>query len=102
MLPTCTVTGSFVYKNGHPAQGVVRFIPSRLWVVRGGITWACLAPEVPFSGDVSFAVEVTPTDSDPIWWRYKIETPAGSWEVSIPYCEVGYTLRGLTGEHHPG
>ena len=101
MLPTTTVTGSF-HRNGQPVQGLVRFTPSRLWVVHGGITWACLAPEVMLSADGSFSVQVTPTDSDPVWWRYVIETPAGWWEVSIPACEVGVTLKGLIGEHHPG
>jgi len=101
MLPTCTVTARFT-RNDEPVQGLVRFTPSRLWVVRDGITWACLAPEVRLSEDGSFTVEVTPTDTDPVWWRYLIETPAGWWEASIPHNEAGYTLRGLVGEHHPG
>jgi hypothetical protein len=71
-------------------------------VVQGGITWACLAPEVYLSGDGSFVVEVTPTDADPIWWRYLVETPAGRWEVSVTGSETGHTLRELVGEHRSG
>lgn len=101
-MKTCIVTGSFQHKNYRPVQGQIRFTPSRLWVVRDNITWACLAPEVALCEDGSFSVEVTPTDTDAVWWRYLIETPAGAWSVSVPYCEAGYTLRGLIGEHHPG
>lgn len=102
MLPTTTVTGSFQRKDGRPVQGLVRFTPSRLWVVVKDITWACLAPEVQLAEDGSFSVQVTPTDTDSVWWRYLIETPAGWWEVSVPHNEAGYTLKGLVGEHHPG
>ena len=99
---TVTVTGTLQHRGGLPVQGLIRFTPSRLWVVCDGIAWACLAPEVRLSQDGSFVVEVTPTDVDPIWWRYLIETPAGWWEVSVPQNVLGHTLKGLVGEHHPG
>ena len=103
MLPTVTVTGSLVHHNGKPVQGMVRFTPNRLWVVHGDTTWACLAPEVQLEPDGSFTVQVTPTDTDAIWWRYKIELPGGwSYEASIPQNVAGCSLRGLVGEHHPG
>jgi hypothetical protein len=103
MLPTITVTGSLLYRNGMPVQGLVRFVPSRLWVVCDGITWACLAPEVYLSKDGSFSVKVTPTDTDVVWWQYLIELPGGvGYEVSVPASEAGYTLKGLIGEHHSG
>lgn len=102
MIPTCTVTGRLLHRNERPVQGLVRFTPHRLWVVRDGITWACLAPETQLAPDGSFSVQVTPTDTDPVWWRYMIETPAGWWEVSVPQNAAGYTLKGLIGEHHPG
>ena len=102
MIPTTTVTGRLQHRNGTPVQGLVRFTPSRLWVVHENITWACLAPETRLAADGSFSVQVTPTDTDPIWWRYMIETPAGWWEVSVPHNVAGQTLKGLIGEHHPG
>lgn len=102
-LPTVTVSGSLQYKNGRPVQGLVRFTPNRLWVVTDGTTWACLAPEVYLDPDGSFSVQVTPTDTDVVWWRYKVELPDHrSYEVSVPKSEAGYSLRGLVGEHHSG
>jgi hypothetical protein len=102
MPRTVTVTGSFQYKNGRPVQGLVRFMPSRLWVIQEEIAWACLAPEVPLARDGSFLVELTPTDTDVIWWRYRVESPAGCWELSVPWVKTGYTLKELVSEHHPG
>ena len=101
MPRTVTVTGSFQHKNGRPVQGVVRFLPSRLWVIQHDIAWACLAPERRLLADGSFSVQLTPTDTDLIWWRYRVLTPAGSFEVSVPWVKTGYTLRELVDEHHP-
>lgn len=99
---TVTVAGSFQHRDGSPVQGVVRFTPSRLWVITGGIAWACLAPVVWLDADGKFSVQVTPTDIDAIMWRYYVETPAGGWEVSVPQSEAGYSLRGLIDEHRSG
>lgn len=102
MPRTVTVTGSFQHTNGSPVQGLVRFMPSRLWVIQDEIAWACLAPEQVLAPDGSFAVQLTPTDTDVIWWRYRVETPAGQWEVSVPWVKTGYTLKELVDVHHPG
>lgn len=101
MPRTVTVTGSFQHKDGRPAQGLVRFEPSRLWVIQEEVAWACLAPEVRLSGDGSFSVQLTPTDTDAIWWRYVVICPAGHFEVPIPYVRTGYTLKELVDEHRP-
>jgi hypothetical protein len=102
MPRTVTVTGSFQYKNGRPVQGLVRFMPSRLWVIQEEIAWACLAPEQVLRSDGSFSVQLTPTDTDALWWRYRVESPAGTWELSVPWVKTGYTLKELVSEHHPG
>jgi hypothetical protein len=103
MPKTVTVTGSFQRKNGSPVQGLVRFEPSRLWVIQNDIAWACLAPEAQLAKDGSFSVELTPTDTDPVWWRYRVDSPAGIFEISIPYVRTGYTLKELVVDvHHPG
>ena len=102
MPRTVTVTGSFQHKNGRPVQGLVRFMPNRLWVIQDEVAWACLAPEPVLASDGSFSVQLTPTDTDPIWWRYRVESPAGAWELSVPWVKTGYTLKELVSEHHPG
>lgn len=102
MPRTVTVTGSFQHKDGRPVQGRIRFMPSRLWVIQDDVAWACLAPEPVLDPDGSFSVQLTPTDTDVIWWRYRVETPAGAWEVSVPYVRTGYTLKELVDVHHPG
>lgn len=102
MPKTVTVTGSFQYKNGRPVQGLVRFEPSRLWVIQDEIAWACLAPETMLNSDGSFSVQLTPTDTDVIWWRYRVSTPAGMFEIAVPYVSTGYTLKELVSEHRSG
>jgi hypothetical protein len=61
-----------------------------------------LAPEQVLRSDGSFSVQLTPTDTDPLWWRYRVESPAGTWELSVPWVKTGYTLKELVSEHHPG
>lgn len=102
MPRTVTVTGSFQHESGSPARGLVRFTPLRLWVVHDDIAWATLAPQKELAEDGSFTVQLTPTDTDCIWWRYRVESPAGSHELSVPWVKTGYSLRELINEHHPG
>jgi hypothetical protein len=97
---SCTITGSFARK-GTPVQGLVRFTPRRLWVVRAGTTWACLAPEVRLAPDGSFVARVTATDNDAIMWTYLIDTPAGRFETYVPWSQAGWSLRELVHEHRP-
>jgi hypothetical protein len=98
---TVTITGSFVHKNGRPVQGLVRFTPSRSWVVVDAITWACLAPTVAIEPDGSFVAVVTATDNDSVPWFYIVEAPGGPYDIEVP-AGTGYSLRGLLDEHHPG
>lgn len=95
MPRTVTVTGSFQYKNGKPVQGIIGFEPNRLWVIQDSVAWACLAPRRLLLSDGSFSVQLTPTDTDVVWWRYRVLTPAGSFEISVPWVKTGYTLREL-------
>ena len=92
--PTCTITGSFE-QGKRPVQGLVRFTPERLWVIQEGIAWAVLAPEIELEADGSFVVQVTPTNIDPVPWRYLVETPAGSFKISVAMTEMGHTLKEL-------
>ena len=94
--PTCTVTGAFTFEGeDRPVQGLVRFTPERLWVIREGIAWAVLAPEVQLEKDGSFVVQVTPTNIDSVPWRYLVETPAGPFKIAVAMNETGHTLREL-------
>lgn len=98
---TVTLTGSFE-RNGQPVRGFLRFTPSRLWVVRDRTAWACLAPELAIEPDGSFVTRVTATDTDAIPWHYLVDTPAGLFQIEVPWSEDGYSLRGLVGEHRSG
>ena len=103
MIPTCTITATLEYSDGHPVQGQVRFEPSRLWVIKDGVAYACLAPEVQLEPDGSFVAQVTPTDADECPFLYRVFMPDGvSYEIPVPKNATGYTLRGLVGEHHSG
>jgi hypothetical protein len=99
MPRSCVVVGSFAYPSGTPVQGLVRFTPSRLWVVMDGITWACLAPEAKLDPTGRFRVELTATDNDPVPFTYLIETPAQDFACYVPYQVLPYTLRQLAHEH---
>lgn len=101
MPVSCVISGSFV-RNELPVQGLVRFTPSRLWVVQERIAWACLAPEVYLDSDGSFVARVTATDNDAIPWTYYICTPAGCFETYVPGNDAGWSLRELLHEHCPG
>ena len=101
MPRTVTITGSF-HHHDRPVQGLVRFVPDRLWVMQDGVAWACLAPEARLAKDGSFSVQVTPTDTDECWWQYVVDTPAGLFTITTPWVRTGYTLRELIHEHHPG
>jgi hypothetical protein len=93
------VTARFTWKD-RPVQGLVRFTPCRLWVVRDGITWACLAPEVRLDPNGSFTAYVTPYEADPIGVCYQVETPAGAYHLRIPQSETGWALKELVSGHH--
>lgn len=91
-----------MYHDGHPVRGMVRFTPERLWVVQAGVHWATLAPEVILDHDGTFCVEVTPTNTDEVPWYYRAETPAGVFRLTVPYINIGWLLKDLIDEHHPG
>jgi hypothetical protein len=101
MPRTVTVTSQFTC-NGVPIRGIVRFTPSRLWVIEGKTAWASLCPTHVLDGQGGFSAEVTPTDSDPVPWYYRVCTPAGTFKVKIPWSEQGYRLKELIDDHHPG
>jgi hypothetical protein len=98
---TCLVYATFV-RRGQPVPGLVRFTPSRLWVVQDGIAWACLAPEVRLGPDGSFVARVTATDNDAIPWPYLISSPAGDYAVYVPWVGKGYALKELINDHRAG
>jgi hypothetical protein len=95
-----TVTGCFT-RNDRPVQGLVRFVPERLWVIEGGITWACLAPMVLLDGGGRFEVKLTPTDADSVPWWYIVETPVRAWRFRVYKGRDTVGLKELLGEHHP-
>jgi hypothetical protein len=99
MPRSCVITGTFINQRQRPVKGLVRFTPSRLWVVRDGITWACLAPRVWLANDGGFVTMVTATDNDSVPFTYHIETPAGEFEAYVPWQETGYSLPDLLHRH---
>jgi hypothetical protein len=95
----CLVTGSFSQGN-RPVQGLVRFTPSRLWVVEDGITWGCLAPTTELDDEGSFTVGLTPTDTDSVPWYYLVQTPAGNFKVVLSQNGAKYSFKELI-DHPP-
>lgn len=100
-METCVITARFT-RNLRPVGGCVLFTPNRLWVVYDGTTWACLAPHIKLAPDGSFIAEVTPTDTDVVSWAYQVDTPAGTFELAVPYRSEPYTLRELVDGDHSG
>lgn len=90
----CHVSGSFT-QDGRPVMGMIRFTPSRLWVVEDGIHWACLAHTQTLDEDGSFDAFLTPTDTDRVPWHYIVESPAGLFNVLLPQLGQSYSLREL-------
>jgi hypothetical protein len=94
------VVGGFAL-HGQPAQGLITFTPSRLWVVHEGRTWACLAPTVELDAFGQFVVLLTPTDTDSVPWYYLVQSGAGNWVIRPRGTELLH-LKDLVDEHHPG
>lgn len=101
MPKTSLVTGSFA-RNGVPVRGPVTFTPCRLWVLQDGVHWACLAPRLWLDAEGSFTAFLTATNTDSVSWCYLVDTPAGRFSIQVPYSEVGYSLKELIDESHPG
>lgn len=96
---TVRVIGSFRYLDPagekRPVSGLIRFTPERLWVIKDGITWATLSARARLDEDGAFCVELTPTDTDALWWHYLVETPAGGYRVRAPWSVDGHLLTDL-------
>lgn len=98
----CTITGSFSREGVPVTGGYISFMPSRLWVIRTGIAWATLAPVIQLDSMGGFTSEVTPTNSDAVSWFYRIECPAGLYDIYVPWSESGHSLKELIDEHRAG
>jgi hypothetical protein len=81
-MQSVTVTGRFVDQNRNPIAGRVRFIPSRLFLVEHGVTWATRAPEVDLV-EGRFSVELSRTDQHHVDWFYVVDSPMGAMIVKI-------------------
>lgn len=77
------VRGSFATEDGYKVEGVVAFIPERLWVMQGTVALATYSA-VQELDNGQFEVELTPTDSGYTRWRYKAITPAGIYKIKVP------------------
>ena len=95
MPRTCIITGSFTNKGVPVVGGWIRFTPMRMWVVIENTAWACLAPAVWLDHEGGFEVEVTPTDTDTVPWKYLIDSPAGQFSVDVPWSETDHALKEL-------
>lgn len=94
------LSGTFTTSHGEPVVGRVRCTPERLWVIAQNVPWASLAADVELDPTGSFLVALTPTDSDPVSWRYLVETPAGGFRVDLPWRSSIYRLKELIDAHH--
>jgi hypothetical protein len=82
-MKSVKVSGRFVYKNGMPVMGRVRFIPNQIWVEHEGQTYPVPAPDVALVNGY-FECEVIRTDEDPVGpWFYTVESPIGKWNIVI-------------------
>lgn len=88
------VQGSFVTEDGYRVEGLVAFVPDRLWVMIGSKAMATFAPVVELDNG-AFEVELTPTDTGWTRWRYKAITPAGVFKIAVPYQESPHLLKDL-------
>lgn len=77
------VQGSFVTEDGYKVEGIVAFVPDRLWVMQGHTAFATYAPCIELD-DGAFEVELTPTNSGYTRWKYKAITPAGVYKIQVP------------------
>lgn len=75
--------GSFVTEDGRRVEGIVAFVPDRLWVMEGKVALATYAPTAALV-DGAFTVELTPTNTGFTRWRYKAVTPAGDFIIEVP------------------
>ena len=98
------VTGCLMRSPHRSLEGVVRFVPERMWVLDQGIPWACLAPQVHLL-DGRFIVRLTPTDADSVPWYYQVQTWSGEawrirYRIQVLSVRSHYTLKELVDEHH--
>jgi|SRR5215510_2760384 len=94
------VVGGFS-QGGRPAQGLIQFIPSRLWVIDEGTAWATLAPTVRLDEHGNFAVLLTPTNADTVPWCYLVKCETGSWLIRPQGTRLLH-LRELVDEYRSG
>jgi len=84
-VDTAIIEGRFVAKEtGEPVDGVVEFLPSRLWVSEGDKDYATLSPRV-ITNEGRFSVEVTTTQAreHDFGWHYTVKCPVGTWTIKV-------------------
>jgi hypothetical protein len=96
MINQVHVIGGFSTERGRiPARGaMIRFTPLRMWVIDRGVAWACLAPEMILDHG-GFDVQVTPTDTDPVPWKYLVDCPAGRYLIEVPGTQMIWSFKDL-------
>lgn len=81
-MQTVQVNGRFVLPSGHPADGKVTFIPSRLWYEEDGVLYANIAREVELVNG-RFCIDLSRTDDGDIPWHYTVFCPVGRWTIFL-------------------
>lgn len=81
-MQSVQVSGRFVDDLGRGKTGVIRFEPSKLWVMEGDEAYATLAPEVELD-DGRFGVLLSRTDTDQHPWHYTVHCPVGIWSIRV-------------------
>lgn len=77
------VEGRFVWADGTPVEGTVKFVPSKIWLDDDdGLSYPCYAPEAHLLNG-EFQVTLTRTDTYLYPWHYTAETPIGAWTIEI-------------------
>lgn len=77
-----TVSGRFVNEQRIPAQGKIRFIPSKVWLDEGDVSYPTLAPEIDLVNG-EFSVQLTRTDQHELPWHYTVDCPVGQWTIRV-------------------
>lgn len=82
-MQSVRVRGRFVNEQNEPVEGTIKFVPSKIWIEEGDLTYPTFAPEVALHNGF-FDVELTTTDTHPYGpWHYMVECPIGTWSIHV-------------------
>lgn len=78
-MNTVEISGRFINENREPYIGLIRFVPSKIWVEEGEMAYATLAPDAVLE-DGKFTVQVTDVGEEHLW-HYTVYSPVGRFTI---------------------